>query len=253
MNVNDILTRGARPLFFLDYVSFSDSDEHRMETLLRGMVWGCREVGCALIGGETAQMPGLYSGDDFDLAGFVVGVAEESEVLDGSSVEPGDVLLGFASSGLHTNGYSLVRRIFGSDENPSVLYRRYEELNHHLGEELLVRHRCYYPLLQPILGQVKGLSHITGGGLPGKMPPILPAAVAARFEPGSWQVPPIFSVIQREGNIATDEMRRVFNMGLGMVAVCAPDKVPAIQAQLPEAQVVGEIVDRRGDSQVVYG
>ncbi|MEK7814873.1 MAG: phosphoribosylformylglycinamidine cyclo-ligase, partial [Chloroflexota bacterium] len=162
LNVNDILTKGARPLFFLDYVAFSTLDEQRMETLLRGITWGCREVGCALIGGETAQMPGVYSGDDFDLAGFVVGVVERDHLLDGSTIQPGDYLLGIPSSGLHTNGFSLVRRAFRIDETPAVLFRHYPELQHRLGEELLVRHRCYYPLLKPVLGLVKGLAHITG-------------------------------------------------------------------------------------------
>ena len=174
LNVNDILTRGAKPLFFLDYISFSNLDQQLMETLMRGIIWGCREVGCALIGGETAQMPGLYSMEDFDLAGFVVGVAERDAVLDSNRIQPGDCLVGIPSSGVHTNGFSLVRQVFNIDENPSVLYQHYKELQHQLGEELLIRHRCYYPLLEPVLPLLKGLAHITGGGLPGKMPAILP-------------------------------------------------------------------------------
>lgn len=251
LNVNDILTRGAKPLFFLDYVAFSTLDEQRMETLLRGMVWGCREVGCALIGGETAQMPGLYSGDDFDLAGFVVGVVERDAILDGSNIQHGDCLVGIPSSGVHTNGFSLVRRVFGVDENPSVLFRRYDELNHLLGEELLIRHRCYYPMLQPVLGLFKALAHITGGGLPGKMPAILPDTVAASFQLGSWTVPPIFDIIQREGVVSIEEMYRVFNMGLGMVAVCEEANVAAIQAAVPDARVVGHIIPPQGDGQVL--
>jgi phosphoribosylformylglycinamidine cyclo-ligase len=252
LNVNDILTKGARPLFFLDYVAFSTLDEQRMETLLRGITWGCREVGCALIGGETAQMPGVYSGGDFDLAGFVVGVVERDHLLDGSTIQPGDYLLGIPSSGLHTNGFSLVRRVFHLDETPAVLFRYYDELRHQLGEELLVRHRCYYPLLKPVLGLVKGLAHITGGGLPGKIPAILPHTVAASLQRGSWTVPPIFSIIQREGGVSAEEMYRVFNMGLGMVAVCAESNVEAIQEAVPEARVVGRIVPQEGEEQVLF-
>ena len=251
LNVNDILTKGARPLFFLDYVSFSTLDEHRMETLLRGITWGCREVGCALIGGETAQMPGLYSDEDFDLAGFVVGVAEKEGLFDSGSIVPGDVLVGIPSSGLHTNGFSLVRKVFNSDENPSVLFKQYGDLNHRLGEELLTRHRCYYPALQPAFPAIKGLAHITGGGLPGKLPAILPDDVTASVRKDSWEIPPIFQLIQREGRISEDEMFRVFNMGLGMVAVCQESGVASITQAAPDAVVVGSITKRTGDSQLL--
>jgi phosphoribosylformylglycinamidine cyclo-ligase len=252
LNVNDILTKGARPLFFLDYISFSVMDEQQMDTLMRGMVWGCREVGCALIGGETAQMPDLYSAGDFDLAGFVVGAVERDRILDGQSIEPGDRLIGVPSSGVHTNGFSLVRRVFNIDEDPSVLFQRYDELHHMLGEELLIRHRCYYPLLEPVLPLVKGLAHITGGGLPGKMPGILPETVAAIFEPGSWKVPAIFSIIQREGEVADEEMYRVFNMGLGMVAVCNPEAAATFLASIPGSVAVGRIAPREEQEQVLF-
>ena len=253
LNVNDILTRGAKPLFFLDYVSFSKLDEQRMETLLRGITWGCREVGCALIGGETAQMPGLYSDEDFDLAGFLVGVAERDELLDNAAIVPGDCLVGFPSSGLHTNGFSLVRRVFNTEADPGVLYHRFEELGHQLGEELLARHRCYYPALFPLLPSMKGLAHITGGGLPGKMPAILPGRVAARLVAGSWSVPPIFSLIQTVGQVSDEEMYRVFNMGLGMVAVCSAENLDSIRAAAPDALLVGEVVERSEDRQVTLG
>ena len=252
LNVNDILTQGAKPLFFLDYIAFSKLDEQRMETLMRGITWGCREVGCALIGGETAQMPGLYSGDDFDLAGFVVGVAEKDSLLDSDAIIPGDYLVGIPSSGMHTNGFSLVRRVFNSDNDPSVLYRHFLDLNHQLGEELMTRHRCYYPMLEPALASIKGLAHITGGGLPGKMPAILPDNVAARFEQGSWQVPPIFSLIQAQGKVEPDEMYRVFNMGLGMVAVCQEESIDQVLATASDAAVVGRVVERTGDAQVLF-
>ena len=252
VNVNDILTRGARPLFFLDYVAFSALDEQRMETLLRGIAWGCREAGCALIGGETAQLPALYQGDDFDLAGFVVGVVEQDELLDGTTIQSNDYLVGFHSSGVHTNGFSLVRRVFRIDEAPSVLFQRYDGLHHQLGEELLIRHRSYYPSLKPVLGLVKGMAHITGGGLPGKMPAILPDTVAARFQRGSWTVPPIFAIIQQEGWVSSEEMYRVFNMGLGMVAVCAENDVESILAAVPDARVVGRVIPHRGEEQVLF-
>ena len=252
LNVNDILTQGAKPLFFLDYIAFSNLDEQRMDTLMRGMTWGCREVGCALIGGETAQMPGVYSSDDLDLAGFVVGVVEQDRLITGRNISCGDVLVGIPSSGLHTNGFSMVRRVFNIDDDPSVLFQRYAGLHHQLGEELLIRHKCYYPMLEPTLGLIKGLAHITGGGLPGKMPAVLPDGLAAAFQLGSWQIPPIFDVIQREGSVSTEEMYRVFNMGLGMVAVCEGDKVVPLQAAVPEARVVGHIIRREGDAQVLF-
>ncbi len=251
LNVNDILTKGAKPIFFLDYVAFSDLDEQRMDSLLRGITWGCREVGCALIGGETAQMPGLYRSEDLDLAGFVVGVAERGEVIDSGSVAEGDVLVGFPSSGLHTNGFSLVRRVFNIDEDPSVLFQYYGELRHRLGEELLIRHRCYYPMMSQVFGLFKGLAHITGGGIPGKMPGILPNTMAAQFDMGSWPRPAIFDLIQKVGDVSWDEMHRVFNMGLGMVAICRADDVAAVQQAAPDAIVVGRIVPRDGEDQVV--
>ena len=250
LNVNDILTRGATPLFFLDYVAFSSLGPQQMDTLIRGIVWGCREVGCALIGGETAQMPGTYSPGEFDLAGFVVGVVERKRLIDGKSIECGDFLLGISSSGVHTNGFSLVRQVFNIDENPSILFHRYEELGHRLGEELLLRHRCYYPLLGPVLGLISGLAHITGGGLPGKMPAILPEDLTASFQLGSWQVPAIFPLIQRTGGISDDEMYSVFNMGLGMVAVCKEENVASLKKLVPETTVVGRVVRREDDAQV---
>ena len=240
LNVNDILTKGARPLFFLfNYVSFTSFDEHRLEMLMRGIVWGCREVGCALIGGETAQLPGVYGDNDFDLAGFVVGAAERDDLLDANSVVPGDRLVGIPSSGVHTNGFSLVRRVFNLDENPSALFQAWPGLSRNLGDELMVRHRSYYPLLAQHLGSVKSLCHITGGGLPGKMPASLPAGVAAEFQLGSWRVPPIFGAIQKAGNVSDDEMLRVFNMGLGMVAVCSEEQAEALTAAIDDAVDVG--------------
>jgi phosphoribosylformylglycinamidine cyclo-ligase len=219
---------------------------------MRGITWGCREVGCALIGGETAMMPQVYSGDEMDLAGFVVGAVERDQLLESKNVEAGDILVGVPSSGLHTNGFSLVRHVFNTDGDPNVLYRRFDELNHQLGEELLVPHRSYYPLLEPVLGLVNGLAHITGGGLPGKLPAILPDDLAAEINSGSWPVLPIFKIIQAEGGISDDEMYRVFNMGLGMVAVCPEANAAKVLEFLPDAVVIGKMVPRGDGEQVVF-
>ena len=252
LNVNDIITRGAKPLFFLDYVAFSNLDVQRLDTLMRGIAWGCREVGCALISGETAQMPQVYTGDEMDLAGFVVGAVERDQLLESKNIKAGDILIGVPSSGLHTNGFSLVRHVFKSDEDPSVLYRRFDELHHYLGEELLVPHRSYYPLMGPVLGLINGLAHITGGGLPGKLPAVFPDDLAAEINRGSWPVLPIFQVIQKEGGISDEEMYRVFNMGLGMVAVCPEENVSQVLEALPDAMVIGKMIARGDGEQVVF-
>ncbi len=252
LNVNDIITRGAKPLFFLDYIAFSNLDTQRLNNLMRGIAWGCREVGCALISGETAQMPQVYSGDEMDLAGFVVGAVERDQLLESKNIEAGNVLVGVPSSGLHTNGFSLVRQVFNTDGEPNVLYRHFDELGHQLGEELLVPHRSYYPMLAPVLGLINGLAHITGGGLPGKLPAILPDGLAAEINSGSWPVLPIFKIIQKEGGISDDEMHRVFNMGLGMVAVCPEDNVANVLEHLPDAMVIGKMVPQGNGEQVVF-
>ena len=252
LNVNDIITRGAKPLFFLDYIAFSKLDTQRLDDLMRGIAWGCREVGCALISGETAQMPQVYSGDEMDLAGFVVGAVERDQLLESKNIEAGNVLVGVPSSGLHTNGFSLVRQVFNTDGEPNVLYRHFDQLDHQLGEELLVPHRTYYPMLAPVFGLINGLAHITGGGLPGKLPAILPDGLAAEINSGSWPVLPIFKIIQKEGGISDDEMHRVFNMGLGMVAVCPEDNVANVLEHLPDAMVIGKMVPQGNGEQVVF-
>ena len=252
LNVNDILTRGAKPLFFLDYMAFSDLDTQLLDNLMRGMAWGCRETGCSLIGGETAQMPQVYSGGDMDLAGFVVGAVERDQLLERRNIEVGNILIGVPSSGLHTNGFSLVRRVFNTDGDPNVLYRRFDGLNHQLGEELLVTHRSYYPLMEPVLGLVNGLAHITGGGLPGKLPAILPDDLAGEINRGSWPVLPIFDIIQKEGRISDQEMYQVFNMGLGMVAICHESNVMKILECLPDAMVIGKTIPRGDGEPVVF-
>ena len=247
--VNDILTCGARPLFFLDYIGLGQMTPEKVEAIVQGLARACREAGCALIGGETAEMPGLYHGNDYDLAGFIIGVVEKDKVIMGRSIAAGDTILGLPSSGLHTNGYSLVRQIFG--ETRAALDTKYPELGRTLGEELLEPHRSYYHQLYPLLPLIKGLAHITGGGLIGNVPRVLPAGLTARFNSRAWTVPPIFRLIQEHGNVDPLEMYHVFNMGIGMVLICSPDNTDQLKQQLPEAYIVGEVVKQRGEARVV--
>ncbi|MEW6034930.1 MAG: phosphoribosylformylglycinamidine cyclo-ligase [Chloroflexota bacterium] len=245
--VNDILCCGAAPLFFLDYIAMGRLVSGRVEALVEGLALACKAQGCALVGGETAEMPGVYSGDDFDMVGLVVGVVEREAVKDGRSIVPGDAVFGLPSSGLHTNGYSLVRSIFAR----SSLGRHYPELGRTLGEELLQVHRCYYQTLKPVMPRLKGLAHITGGGLEGNVPRVLPHGVAARLRRGSWAVPPIFWLVQARGKVDMAEMYRVFNMGVGMVVVCAPEHSSDLARMVPEAFPMGEIVRVKGKARVI--
>jgi phosphoribosylformylglycinamidine cyclo-ligase len=247
--VNDILTGGAEPLFFLDYIAMGKLVPERVAAVVKGLAQACREVGCALIGGETAEMPGLYSGDDYDLVGFVIGAVEKERIIQGKAIRVGDVALGLPSSGLHTNGYSLVRRVFG--ETKPLLDKYYPELGRTLGEELLIPHRGYFRELKPLLSLIKGMAHITGGGLVDNVPRTLPDGVAVRFDSKAWTVPPIFPLIQGRGEVDRDEMYRVFNMGIGMVVFCAPDDVAKLTASLPEAKVIGEVVPQKGKARVI--
>jgi len=249
--VNDIIVCGAKPLFFLDYIAVAKLELGLVEVLLEGMVRACREVDCALIGGETAQMPGLYSEGDFDLVGFVVGVVERDGVLDPSTIAEGDLLVGIPSNGLHTNGYSLVRHALGLDEDPSPLKERHTEGGETLGEALLRPHRSYYQALRPAIPLVKGVAHITGGGLIENVPRVLPEGLAAHFDAESWSVPPVFTVLQEMSKISREEMYRVFNMGLGMVLVCGRSDVDRVTSVVPESRIVGEIRASTGDRLVV--
>jgi len=239
--VNDILCCGADPLFFLDYIAMGQLVPKQIEAIITGIVHACKEVGCSLIGGETAGMPGIYSEGSYDLVGFIVGIVERRNIIDGSSIVPGDVILGLPSSGLHTNGYSLVRRVFRIEDNASCLSDFYPELGKTLGDELLRHHQCYYNELEPVLPLIKGLAHITGGGLMGNVPRILPHGLAARFHKGSWEIPAIFGLIQGKGNIDEAEMYQVFNMGIGMVIICSSDELEKITKALPQARVIGEM------------
>ena len=246
--VNDILTCGAEPLFFLDYIAMGKLVPEQVEAVACGLAQACREVGCALIGGETAEMPGLYAGEDYDLVGFIIGVVEKEKIIMGKTIVVGDTIIGLPSSGLHTNGYSLVRKLFGV--SPSALNTHYPELGRTLGEELLEPHRCYYQQLKPLLPLIKGMAHITGGGLIGNVPRILPQGVAAQFRSRAWTIPPIFRLIQQRGNVDQNEMYRVFNMGIGMVLVCSPSNVDQLTQALPETRIIGEVV-KQGKARVV--
>jgi phosphoribosylformylglycinamidine cyclo-ligase len=234
--VNDILVQGARPLFLLDYVAFGRLDPAVVEGVVRGVAAGCRENGCALIGGETAEMPGVYTPPDFDLAGFIVGAVEEDAVLGPERVRAGDVLVAYESSGLHTNGYSLARRIVAErlalradDPFPGA--------DATTADVLLAVHRSYLAALAPVLDRVHAMAHITGGGLPGNLDRALPADVDAVVELGSWDVPNLFVVLERAGAVPRDEMLRAFNMGVGLVAIAAPDSVDAVRASADAAGV----------------
>jgi phosphoribosylformylglycinamidine cyclo-ligase len=255
--VNDILCAGAEPLFFLDYIASGSLSDDERAAIVQGVAEACLASGCALLGGETADLPDVYGPGDFDLVGFIVGVVERDAIIDGASIRAGDALLGLPSSGLHTNGYTLARKVLGvgiggdAGEERARLERTYSELGGSLGDALLAVHRCYYNDLKPILGRLKGIAHITGGGLPGNLPRILSETLAARLHEDSWPVPPIFRLIQERGNIPEDEMYRAFNMGLGMVLVCDPSDVEAVRAQVAEALVVGEVVRGTGEKRVI--
>jgi len=247
--VNDILTCGAEPLFFLDYIAMGKLVPEQVEAIAQGLAQACREVGCALIGGETAEMPGLYAGEDYDLVGFIIGVVEKEKIIQGKTIALGDTIIGLPSSGLHTNGYSLVRKLFGVTK--SALNTHYPELGRTLGEELLEPHRCYYHQLKPLLPSIKGMAHITGGGLIGNVPRILPQGVATQFRSRAWTIPPIFHLIQQRGNIDQSEMYRVFNMGIGMVVICSPRDADQLTQSLPQSKIIGEVVKQAGKARVV--
>ncbi|OGO17588.1 MAG: phosphoribosylformylglycinamidine cyclo-ligase, partial [Chloroflexi bacterium RBG_16_50_11] len=238
--VNDIFTCGAEPVFFLDYIAVGKVVPEKIEALGKGLVAACKEVGCALIGGETAEMPGIYHGDDFDLVGFVVGVVEKDKIMMGKDIVAGDAIIGLPSNGLHTNGYSLARKVFG--ETAAALNKRYKELGKTVGEALMATHICYYNQLKPLLKSIKGLAHITGGGIAGNVPRTLPKGLAAQFDSRKWEKPPIFRLLQKKGNVDIQEMYRVFNMGIGMAVICAPENVKKLTKALAGAKVAGEVV-----------
>ena len=220
MCVNDILTSGAEPLFFLDYLATGKLRAREALDIVKGIAKGCREAGCSLVGGETAEMPGFYADGEYDLSGFAVGVVDRKDIIDGSRIRAGDTIIGLASNGLHSNGYSLVRKLFfeqeGMDVNTYV-----DGLGAKLGDELLRPTRIYvkaFALLKDKL-KIKGMAHITGGGLPGNLPRILPEGISARIRNGSWPAPEIFGLIESKGSVPAEDMKRTFNMGIGFVMV----------------------------------
>ena len=247
--VNDILTCGATPLFFQDYVAMAKLIPKTIKSIIEGMAHALAEVGCALIGGETAEMPGLYPEGEYDLVGFIVGAVEKRNIIDGSSIKVGDPIIGLPSSGLHTNGYSLARKVFNAER--LTLNTFYPELGRTLGEELLEPHRCYYHLLKSLIPQIKGIAHITGGGIYGNLPRILSKGLAARIERGSWEVPPIFRLIKQQGNIEEQEMFRVFNMGIGMALVTAPGDAAMLTREIQGARLIGEVIEQKEGKRVV--
>ncbi|MGH9254496.1 MAG: phosphoribosylformylglycinamidine cyclo-ligase [Vicinamibacterales bacterium] len=246
--VNDILVQGAEPLFFLDYLATGRLSPDVAEHVVGGIASACRDNSCALLGGETAEMPGFYGAGEYDLAGFIVGVVDRERLISGRQILVGDVLVGVPSSGLHTNGYSLARRIIFDRLGLSV-DARVPELGRTVGDALMEPHRSYLPLIKPLLGggRIKGMAHITGGGMTDNLPRVLPHGTAAVVDAAGWEIPPIFRWLQRNGEVPIDDMMRTFNMGLGLVIVTARDKAEPLMEELAarggrDARVVGEIV-----------
>ncbi|MFH1084276.1 MAG: phosphoribosylformylglycinamidine cyclo-ligase [Chloroflexota bacterium] len=247
--VNDILVQGAEPLFFLDYVAAPRIEPEAIAAIVGGMAEACLAAGCAILGGETAEMPGVYQPGEIDIVGTIVGVVERDEIIDGSTITPGDVLIGLPSSGLHTNGYTLARRVF-----PPESFGRYaESLGCAVGEALVTPHRSYLPHVRALrqAATIKGLAHITGGGYPDNLPRILPQGCLAVVERSAWSPPPLFQLIQELGGVERDEMYRVFNMGMGMVVIVAPQEAErALAAAGVGAVVIGHIAPQTGVERV---
>jgi phosphoribosylformylglycinamidine cyclo-ligase len=253
--VNDIAVQGATPLFFMDYLASGRIEPEITEKVIEGLAEACKHNGCALIGGETAEMPGFYPDGEYDLAGFIVGAVERERIITGKTVEVGDVILGLASNGLHTNGYALARKLL-FEVGKYTLDSYVNELKGKVGNELLRTHKSYWPAIKRLVdGEcVSAMAHITGGGITENLPRVLPRGVAAVIEMGSWQVPPIFEHLQQLGNVPQEEMLRTFNMGLGMLLVVPSKKFKKAQTVLERAGekafTVGRIV--KGDRKVMY-
>ncbi len=253
--VNDIAVQGATPLFFMDYLASGRIEPEVIEKVIEGLAEACKHNGCALIGGETAEMPGFYPDGEYDLAGFIVGAVERERIISGKTVEVGDVILGLASNGLHTNGYALARKLL-FEVGKYTLDSYVNELKGKVGNELLRTHKSYWPAIKRLVdGEcVSAMAHITGGGITENLPRVLPRGVAAVIEMGSWQVPPIFEHLQQLGNVPQEEMFRTFNMGLGMLLIVPSKKFKKAQTVLERAGekafTVGRIV--KGDRKVMY-
>ncbi|MFD3447593.1 phosphoribosylformylglycinamidine cyclo-ligase [Microbacteriaceae bacterium 4G12] len=251
MCVNDIVVQGAEPLFFLDYIACGKADPAKIESIVKGIADGCQQAGCALIGGETAEMPGMYTEDEYDLAGFTVGIADKKKLITGEHIRPGDVFIGLSSSGIHSNGYSLVRKVLLETGGLS-LHETYGKLEGTLGEELLRPTKIYVKPILEVLKKftIKGMAHITGGGFIENIPRMLPENVGAEIDYGSWPIPPIFDLLQEVGKLNRKEMFNIFNMGIGMVlAVQEADLVDAIdllEAQGEKAYIIGRATAGNG-------
>jgi phosphoribosylformylglycinamidine cyclo-ligase len=246
--VNDILVQGAEPLFFLDYLATGQLSPSVAESIVGGIACACRESGCALLGGETAEMPGFYRDGEYDVAGFIVGAVDRPHLITGRTIAVGDVLVGIPSSGLHTNGYSLARRVV-FDRLRLDVDSYVPELSRTVGDALLEPHRSYLTIIKPMLdgGRIKGMAHITGGGITDNLPRVLPHGTAAVVDTSAWEVPPIFTWLQRGGDIPRDDMLRTFNMGIGLIIVTGRDHAEALIDELAargehDARVIGEIV-----------
>jgi phosphoribosylformylglycinamidine cyclo-ligase len=253
--VNDIAVQGAAPMFFMDYLATGRLEPEVVEQIISGMAGACKENGCALLGGETAEMPGFYPPGEFDLAGFIVGVADRKRILTGKDVRAGDVLIGLPSNGLHTNGYSLARKLLFevAGYTPQTLV---SELQGKVGAELLRVHKSYWKAVKPLVesGSISAMAHITGGGITENLPRVLPKSTGAIVELGSWPVLPIFTYLQKLGNVPQDDMLRTFNMGIGMVLVVPPTKLKRVQSVLRRAGEKGYTIGRvvKGDRKVSY-
>lgn len=247
MCVNDIVVQGAEPLYFLDYIACGKADPDKIESIVKGVATGCEQAGAALIGGETAEMPGMYDEDEYDLAGFAVGACEKSKLVTGEHIQAGDVVIGLASSGIHSNGYSLVRKVLLEDRKKD-LHAFEETLGCKLGEELLKPTRIYVKSLLAALQKfsIKGMAHITGGGFIENIPRMLPEGLGVEIEKGTWPVLPIFELLQKEGNLVEDEMYNIFNMGIGMVVVVSSEEAAEAVKYFEElgekAYAIGSVV-----------
>jgi phosphoribosylformylglycinamidine cyclo-ligase len=250
--VNDILVQGARPLFFLDYFATGVLSPDVTASVVEGISIACRENGCVLLGGETAEMPGFYADGEYDLAGFIVGVVDKSKVIDGRSIKAGDVVLGLPSNGLQTNGYSLARKLFfevGGYEVDAYL----EELGGTVGNALLAKHTSFLKPLESLLdsGKIKGLAHITGGGFLENIPRILPESVAVEINRGTWRELPIFGLMQKLGNVSETEMFRTFNMGIGMIVICAPEDKEFLKENLAASIEIGRVTEGKKEVSII--
>ena len=254
--VNDILVQGAVPLFFLDYLATGKLSPDVAEQIVQGLARACKDNGCALLGGETAEMPGFYNDGEYDVAGFIVGAVDRARLIDGKTIAPGDVLLGLPSNGLHTNGYSLARQI-AFEEMKLTVDEHVPDLGETIGQALLRPHRTYLPVIKPLLGSglIKGMAHITGGGITDNLPRVLPQGTAARVNRASWRVPAIFRWLGESGRVPEYDLRRALNMGIGMILVVGKDDVEAVRKGLLNAgeansMVIGEVI--AGEPSVEY-